>query len=88
MAKTKTKRRLGDHYKPQAYGYCIRRVCRELDIPYWSPNRLRHNTATRFRRDYGLDIAQVLLRHGSADVTQVYAEADIARAKSVMEKIG
>jgi integrase len=54
----------------------------------WSPNQIRHAAATEIRRAYGLEAAQVLLGHSSADVTQVYAERDLARALEVAELIG
>ena len=54
----------------------------------WHPNRLRHSFATRTRRDYGLEAAQVLLGHSKADVTQVYAERNLDLAVSVAAQIG
>ena len=66
----------------------------EFDIPkpatltYWAPNRLRHTCGTEVRKIYGLEAAQVILGHAKADVTQVYAERDAARAVEVMKNIG
>jgi integrase len=54
----------------------------------WAPNRLRHSAATAIRQEFGLEAAQVILGHASADVTQVYAERDQAKAVEVMAKIG
>lgn len=54
----------------------------------WHPNQLRHAFATRVRREYGLEAAQVLLGHSRADVTQVYAERDEVLATSIAAKIG
>ena len=54
----------------------------------WSPNQLRHSAATDVRRRYGLEAAQVLLGHSSADVTQVYAERDYALAARVAKEVG
>ena len=53
------------------------------DISVWTPHRLRHNAATRVRRDFGLEAAQVILGHARADVTQLYAETDRSRAIEV-----
>ena len=39
----------------------------------WSPNQLRHSAATEIRRRFGLEAAQTVLGHASADITQVYA---------------
>lgn len=54
----------------------------------WSPNQLRHNYATSVRSKFGLDIAQLLLGHTKADVTQVYAEVNKGRAIQIVTKIG
>lgn len=40
------------------------------------------------RKEYGLEAAQVVLGHARADVTQVYAEADVAQAVRVAAEIG
>jgi site-specific recombinase XerC len=57
-------------------------------IPHWHPNQLRHTAATMIRRDYGLEAAQVILGHSKADVTQIYAERDAAKAIEVIRNIG
>ena len=55
---------------------------------WWHPHRLRHNAATRLRRDFGLDVAQVILGHRRLEVTQVYAEQNQDRAREVMATSG
>ena len=57
-------------------------------VPVCTPHRLRHNAATRIRKDFGLEAAQLLLGHARADVTQLYAEADEAKAIDVVERCG
>ncbi len=54
----------------------------------WSPNRLRHTRGTEVRQKYGLEAAQVFLGHAAANVTQVYAERDEAKAREVARAIG
>jgi integrase len=54
----------------------------------WSPNQLRHTAATLIRKEFGLEAAQVILGHTAADVTQVYAERDLAKGLSVAKLIG
>jgi integrase len=55
----------------------------------WQPNRLRHLAATNLRRDHGIDLAQTILGHRlGSGVTEIYAEANIAAAAAVMQKIG
>ena len=57
-------------------------------IPNWHPHQLRHSCATFLRREYGLEVARIILGHRSAAFTETYAEIDHARAIDVMEKIG
>jgi integrase len=54
----------------------------------WVPNRLRHSAATEIRRQFGLEAAQVVLGHSKADVTQVYAERDLAKGIEIARRIG
>ncbi|WP_182870888.1 tyrosine-type recombinase/integrase [Rhodopirellula sp. JC639] len=54
----------------------------------WSPNQLRHSAATEVRKKFGLEAAQVTLGHASADVSQIYAERDMAKAKETMRQVG
>jgi integrase len=54
----------------------------------WHPNQLRHSAATIIRAEFGLEAAQVVLGHSRADVTQVYAERDLEKAREVMREVG
>lgn len=54
----------------------------------WHPNQLRHNAATRLRKEFGLDVARVILGHSSPAVTEVYAEVDRKKAIDVMQQSG
>jgi integrase len=54
----------------------------------WRPNQLRHTKATELRRECGLDAARAVLGHRSPQITEVYAEIDLAKAAQVMEKLG
>jgi len=60
----------------------------ERIIPHWHPHQLRHNAATRLRREFGIEAARVVLGHTSAAVTEVYAEIDHAKAREVMARVG
>ncbi len=81
-------RQPGEMYKTTAYGHAIAKACEQAGVPRWSPNQLRHTYATRVRKAYGLEAAQVLLGHTRADVTQVYAERDLDRAIEIVSEIG
>lgn len=84
----RTERRVGTAYDAKGYALAIRRLCAEHGIPHWSPNQLRHSYATRVRQHFGLEAAQIMLGHARADVTQLYAERDLSRAREVVERIG
>ena len=84
----KTDRTLGDCYTTMSYRRAIERACNKAEIPTWSPNQLRHNAATNIRKQYGLDVAQVILGHSSADITQVYAEVDRIKAVKAISEVG
>jgi integrase len=75
-------------YDVNDYGQAIRRACRRAGVPVWSPLRLRHTAATLIRARYGLEGAQTVLGHARADVTQVYAERDLAKARQIMAEVG
>jgi site-specific recombinase XerC len=57
-------------------------------VEHWHPNQLRHLQGTEVRRRYGLEAAQVVLGHSKADVTQVYAERDLALAERIAREVG
>lgn len=54
----------------------------------WHPHQLRHTAGTRFRKEFGLDVAKVLLGHSTLTATQVYAEQDQEKARKVMALVG
>ncbi len=96
--KAKPKWSPGKHYDTRSYYhavvYGIRSYNRHAEtsghptIPEWHPNQLRHNAATRLRREFGLDTARAVLGHSSPAVTAVYAEMDWAKAAEAMERVG
>ena len=54
----------------------------------WHPHQARHRAATDLRKAGSLDVAKVVLGHTSIKMTQLYAEADVAAAHEVIERIG
>jgi integrase len=96
--KVKPKRSPGERYNTRSYYhailYGIQKTSREAEksgrapIPSWHPNQLRHNAATRLRKEFGLDVARAVLGHSSPVVTEVYAELDGAKAAEAMERVG
>jgi integrase len=96
--KKKPRKQAGERYDSNSYHGAIkyaqkklnaaREKTGELPIPHWHPHQLRHNHATLVRREHGIEVARVLLGHKHAAITEVYAEADHARAIEVAGKIG
>ncbi len=99
-AKANGRRRPRDRYDTAAYRHAITRAVEALNserkakdpsavsVEDWSPNQLRHAAATQIRKEFGLEAAQVVLGHTSADITQVYAERNQALATKVVKQIG
>jgi integrase len=58
------------------------------DAHRWHPHQLRHNAATRLRKEFGLEAAQVILGHKTLSVTEVYAEKNVAAAVRIMAQVG
>jgi integrase len=102
--KSNRQRAPGSRYTTNSYRRAIYRGCAAAfsppdDLPesefrqwlnehQWHPNRLRHSAATAIRKRFGLEAAQVTLGHASADVSQIYAERDFAKAAAVMKEVG
>jgi len=82
------RRRAGRKYSKDSYTKAIRRACQSAQLEPWQPNQLRHTRATEVRAQFGLEAAQVILGHSQADVTQIYAERDEAKAREVMAQVG
>lgn len=54
----------------------------------WHPHQLRHNAATSLRKQFGLDVAAIMLGHARCDVTQIYAEKNHEAAMQIAAKVG
>jgi integrase len=52
-------------------------------IPYWCPYQIRHTAATAMERESGLDEAQALLDHASAQTTKRYSHARLQKMKEL-----
>ena len=98
--KSDGRRRPRDQYDTGSYRRAITRAVDALNAalklqdpnakPFedWAPNRLRHTAGTEVRKKFGLEAAQVVLGHASADITQVYAERNHELAAVVIRQIG
>lgn len=84
----------------RAIGYAIKKAFPLLKNPskeeqaewkakyHWGPNQLRHNAATRVRKKFGIEGAQVILGHSRLTTTQVYAEINKERGVEIAKVIG
>jgi len=54
----------------------------------WHPHQLRHNAGTYLRKEFGIEIARIILGHRSPSMTEIYAELDDQKATEIMRKIG
>jgi integrase len=86
--KSRGRRQDRDHYDVTSYRRAIQRACEKAGVPVFQPNQLRHTTATRLRREFGLETSGAVLGHGELQTTQIYAEKDAELARRAMEKIG
>jgi integrase len=86
--KRKSKRKVSLWYTKNTYADAITRGCIRAGVPVFRPNRIRHYYGTKVRKMFGLEHAQVTLGHEKADVTQIYAERNMALARDVAQKIG
>ena len=82
------RRKPGKCYTVTSYGRAIHNACKAGSISVWSPNQLRHNAATELRKKYDIETVRTILGHATGFTTEVYAELDFAKAKSVVGKVG
>lgn len=87
-SKANVKRQKRERYDRDSYRRAIEYGIHKAKVPHWHPHQLRHNCGTQIRRDFGLDVAQIILGHRSADVTQIYAQVDRQRAFAVVGQTG
>jgi integrase len=86
----------GTRYTTPSYARAIlwatRLAIKAGDLPegtHWHPHQLRHNTATRIRREFGsLDAVRAFLGHTSVSQSAEYAELDAGLAAKVAAKLG
>lgn len=85
--KADPKRQPGPRYRVRSYRHAVRRACLKAKIRPWHPHQLRHAAATDLRRQYGVELARIILGHSSAVTTEIYAEADRQQAREAMRRM-
>ena len=73
----------GEFYDQSSYRNAIKHAIRKANkagesVPHWTPYQLRHSAGTEAETTEGLDKAQALLRHTSANTTKRYAHGQLA----------
>jgi integrase len=63
-------------------------ACDKAKVPRWHPHQLRHKAATWLRKEFGLDVARVVLGHRSPTITEQYAEIEFSKAQEIMGRVG
>jgi integrase len=81
-------RKPGCRYTSSSYAKAVRAACERAGIEPWHPHQLRHTAATRITREYGVELARIVLGHRHISTTQLYAEEDRFKAGRVMAAIG
>ena len=66
----------------------VQGAAKKAGVESWFPHQLRHLAATKVRRDYDVEAAQMFLGHKDLKVTQVYAERNLRRAREVALAMG
>lgn len=77
-----------DRYDVNSYRRAINYGIKTSGVTAWHPNQLRHSCATKTRKAFGLDAAQLILGHKQCDVTQVYADLDRDKAIEIVARCG
>jgi integrase len=86
--RNRKRRLLRDCYCSNSYLQAVRRACDRAKVAWWSPGQIRHNAATLIRARYGVEAARTVLGHSNIGTTQIYAEADLAKAAMIMGEVG
>lgn len=93
--KSHPKKHPGERYNTASYrralDYATILAIEAGDLPegtHWHPHQLRHNAATRIRRQFGLDAARAVLGHTTVTQSAEYAELDTELAVATAAQVG
>jgi Site-specific recombinase XerD len=75
-------------YDDASYRQAVRRACKRAKVAIWTPNQLRHNTATNLREQFGIEQAQLPLGHKHTSTTEIYAEKNRKAYIEMMKEAG
>ena len=86
--KADPKKRPGERYYKTAYQNAIRIACEKAGVPVWHAHQLRHNAAEALEREYGYEVARIVLGHASLDATRIYAAGSLEKALAAVAMLG
>jgi integrase len=86
--KPRPKKRPGPYYTVRTYRQTVRRACVKAGVTPWYPHQLRHAAATDLRKEFGVEVARVILGHATAFTTEIYAEMDRQKAAAAIARVG
>jgi integrase len=78
----------GAGYKVGSYRNAILRACQRAGVPDWHPHQLRHSAGTYLRKQFGVEVARIILGHRSLQATEIYSELNREQAIEVMGQVG
>lgn len=81
----------GTPWNKDSYRIAVTRAAKAAKVPHWTPYALRHATAQAVRDLAGPEAAQALLGHSRLSTTEIYAQANEAKAieaAKVVPKLG
>ena len=82
------RRRPGDCYDARSYCHAVRKGCERGGIESWHPHQLRHAAATEMRKQFGIEVARVVLGQRHVNTTELYAQQDGDKAREAIVKLG
>jgi integrase len=86
--KKKPRKQPGERYTTYSYRRAVREACKRANVPAWFPHQLRHSAGTYLRKEFGVELARIILGHKTAFTTEIYAEVDRQKAIEIMARIG
>lgn len=88
----------GERYTTTVYSNAVRRTMLKVNrervkkglppLPYFHCHQLRHSSATELERQFGREVARLILGHGSATMTARYIAPNLAAALAAAGKVG
>lgn len=79
---------LGERYTHKSLRRAVLYACKKAGVKRFTPNQLRHTTATELQRKYGLDGSRVVLGHTSTETTLIYVDPDVRKAMQIAREVG